>query len=66
MKQPAGLIYGDVGTTRFNFIVEDPTLQKFDYISTYHKEGTILAQVTEIKRVSDLPYESIKALYGNG
>ena len=66
MGQPAGLIYGDVGTTRFNFIVEDPTLQKFDYISTYHKEGTILAQVTEIKRISDLPYESIKALYGNG
>ncbi|RLF43121.1 MAG: hypothetical protein DRN18_00915 [Thermoplasmata archaeon] len=63
-KQPAGLIYGDVGSTKFSFIVEDPSLQRFDYISVYHKEGVVLAQVVDIKRYSDLSYESIKALYG--
>lgn len=64
MHQPAGLIYGDVGSTRFSFIVEDPTLQRFDYLSVYHKEGMVLAQVTDIKRYTDLSYESIRALYG--
>ncbi|HDO19560.1 MAG TPA: ATP-binding protein, partial [Thermoplasmatales archaeon] len=64
MEQPAGLIYGDVGSNRFSFIVEDPTLQKFDYIAVTHREGYVLAQVTDIKRYSDLSYESIKALYG--
>ncbi|HEX17568.1 MAG TPA: DUF87 domain-containing protein [Thermoplasmatales archaeon] len=64
MLEPAGLIYGDVGSTRFSFIVEDKSIQRFDYISVYHKEGTVLAQVMDIKRYSDLSYESIRALYG--
>ncbi|MCD6467694.1 MAG: DUF87 domain-containing protein [Thermoplasmata archaeon] len=64
MEQPAGLIYGDVGSTSFNFTVEDQTLQKFDYVAINHREGYVLAQITDIKRYSDLSYESIKALYG--
>ncbi|HEC81626.1 MAG TPA: DUF87 domain-containing protein [Thermoplasmatales archaeon] len=64
MDKPAGLIYGDVGSTRFNFTVEDQSLQKFDYVAVAHREGYVLAQVTDIKRYSDLSYESIKALYG--
>ncbi|HEC95333.1 MAG TPA: DUF87 domain-containing protein [Thermoplasmatales archaeon] len=64
MEKPAGLIYGDVGSTKFNFTVEDQTLQKFDYVAAAHREGYVLAQVTDIKRYSDLSHESIRALYG--
>ncbi len=66
MQKPVGLIYGDVGSTKFNFTVEDQDLQKFDYVVAIHREGYVLAQVTDIKRYSDLSYESIRSLYGNG
>ena len=66
MQKPVGLIYGDVGSTEFNFTVEDQNLKKFDYVALAHKEGYVLAQVMDIKRYSDLSYESIKALYGTG
>ena len=64
MEKLVGLIYGDVGSTKFNFTVEDQSLQKFDYVALTHREGYVLAQVSDIKRYSDLSYDSIKALYG--
>jgi len=60
MQQKAtnvGLIYGDVGSTEFNFIVDGHNLRKFDYVTAPHKDGYILAQVMDIKRYSDLKFE---------
>ena len=51
-----GIIYGDVGSTEFNFTVDGHNLKKFDYVNAPHKEGYILAQVMDIKRYSDLKF----------
>ena len=52
-----GYIYGDVGSTEFNFAVNGHNLRKFDYIFAPHKEGNMLAQVMDIKQHSDLRFE---------
>jgi len=61
-RHPVGFIYGDVGSTSFNFTVDDRNLKKFDYVLAPHKEGYILAQVLDIKRYSDLSFEDAKRL----
>ena len=60
-----GYIYGDVGSTEFNFIVNEQNLRKFDYIFAPHKEGNILAQVMDIKQHSDLRFEDATGLISN-
>ena len=52
-----GYIYGDVGSTEFNFAVNGHGIRKFDYIFAPHKEGNMLAQVMDIKQHSDLKFE---------
>ena len=52
-----GIIYGDVGSTEFNFTVDGHNLRKFDYVTAPHKEGYILAQVMDIKQYSDLRFQ---------
>jgi len=52
-----GYIYGDVGSTEFNFAVNGQSIRKFDYIFAPHKEGSMLAQVMDIKQHSDLKFE---------
>jgi len=52
-----GYIYGDVGSTEFNFAVNEHNVRKFDYIYVPHKEGQMLAQVMDIKQHSDLKFE---------
>jgi hypothetical protein len=52
-----GYIYGDVGSTEFNFAVDGHTVRKFDYIFAPHKEGNILAQIMDIKQLSDLRFQ---------
>jgi DNA helicase HerA-like ATPase len=52
-----GFIYGEVGSTEFNFTVNSQGIQKFDYIYAPHKEGNMLAQVMDIKQLSDLKFE---------
>jgi hypothetical protein len=52
-----GYIYGDVGSTEFNFVVNGQNLKKFDYIYAPHKEGHMLAQVMDIKEHSDLKFD---------
>jgi len=52
-----GFIYGDVGSTEFNFTVNGQSIRKFDYIYAPHKEGNMLAQVMDIKQLSDLKFE---------
>jgi uncharacterized protein len=56
-NEKIGIIYGDVGSTEFNFTVDRHNLRKFDYVTAPHKEGYILAQVMDIKRYSDLKFQ---------
>ncbi len=57
-----GYIYGDVGSTEFNFAVNGQNLKKFDYIFAPHKEGNMLAQVMDIKQHSNLNFEDAASL----
>jgi len=57
-----GVIYGNVGSTEFNFTVDGHSVRKFDYISAPHREGYILAQIMDIKRYSDLKFEDATTL----
>jgi len=57
-----GYIYGDVGSTEFNFAVNGHGIRKFDYIFAPHKEGNMLAQVMDIKQHSDLKFEDATTL----
>ena len=61
-----GVIYGDVGSTEFNFIVDGHNIRKFDYVAAPHKEGYILAQVMDIKRYSDFKFQEATMLQSNG
>jgi DNA helicase HerA-like ATPase len=61
-----GLIYGDVGSTKFNFTVDDHNLRKFDYVAAPHEEGYVLAQVMDIKGYSDLKFEDAITIKSNG
>jgi len=61
-----GLIYGDVGSTKFNFTVDGHTIRKFDYVAAPHDEGYVLAQVMDIKGYSDLKFENAITLKSNG
>lgn len=57
-----GYIYGNVGSTEFNFAVNGQNVRKFDYIFAPHKEGHMLAQVMDIKQHSDLNFEDAAGL----
>ncbi len=61
-----GLIYGDVGSTKFNFTVDSRNLRKFDYVAAPHEEGYVLAQVMDIKGYSDLKFEDAISIKSNG
>jgi len=61
-----GYIYGDVGSTEFNFAVNGQGIRKFDYIYAPHKEGNMLAQVMDIKQHSDLNFENATILMNTG
>jgi len=60
-----GIIYGDVGSTEFNFTVDGHNIRKFDYVAAPHKEGFVLAQVMDIKRYSDLKFQDAVTLKSN-
>ena len=61
-----GWIYGDVGSTKFNFTVDSRNLRKFDYVAAPHEEGYVLAQVMDIKGYSDLKFEDAITIKNNG
>ncbi len=61
-----GVIYGDVGSTEFNFTVNGQGIRKFDYVAAPHREGYILAQVMDIKRYSDLKFADASTLKNSG
>jgi len=62
-----GYIYGDVGSTEFNFIVNGQDLRKFDYIFAPHKEGNMLAQIMDLRQHSDLKFnDATNMMRSNG
>ena len=61
-----GYIYGDVGSTEFNFAVNGQGIRKFDYIYAPHKEGNMLAQVMDLRQHSDLKFEEATSLMNTG
>lgn len=61
-----GYIYGDVGSTEFNFVVNGQDIRKFDYIFAPHKEGSILAQVLDIRQHSDLKFDNATSMMRSG
>lgn len=65
-NEAIGLIYGDVGSTKFNFTVNGHNLRKFDYVAAPHEEGYVLAQVMDIKGYSDLKFEDAITIKTNG
>jgi DNA helicase HerA-like ATPase len=65
-KDIVGYIYGDVGSTNFNFAVNGQKLRKFDYILAPHKEGNMLAQITDLKEISDLKFEDATSMIHSG
>ena len=64
--ESVGMIYGDVGSTEFNFTVSSQKVRKFDYVAAPHKEGWVLAQVLDIKRFSDLKFQDASMLTAAG
>lgn len=65
-KNIVGFIYGDVGSTNFNFAVNGQNLRKFDYILAPHKEGNMLAQIMDLKEISDLKFEDATSMMHSG
>ena len=65
-KDIVGYIYGDVGSTNFNFVVNGHTLRKFDYILAPHTEGNMLAQIMDLKEISDLKFEDATTMMHSG
>ena len=61
-----GYIYGDVGSTDFNFAVNGHNVQKFDYIYVPHKEGNMLAQIMDMRQHSDLDFEEATTMLSGG
>jgi len=65
-KDIVGYIYGDVGSTNFNFALNGQPLRKFDYILVPHKEGNMLAQIMDLKEISDLKFEDATTMMHSG
>jgi len=61
-----GYIYGDVGSTEFNFVVNGQNIRKFDYIYAPHKEGSMLAQIMDIRQHSDLKFDNATSMMRSG
>jgi len=60
--EQVGLIYGNVGTLRFNGFVTGK-LDKMDYVQVDHEEvGWVLCQATEIERRTNLTVEGVASL----
>lgn len=64
--EKVGIIYGDAGTTNFNFVVSGK-VKKLDYVCAPHEEGEVLAQVVGIQRRSKLSFDEVmNGESGNG
>lgn len=64
MKGAVGRIYGEAGSTEFNFVVFDPKeVKRTDYVKVWNDvDGWVVAQVLDIKAVAD--FDESDALQG--
>jgi len=59
---PVGMIYGNVGTLRFNCGVTGP-LEKMEYVQAHHPQvGDVLGQVSEIERKTNLTMDGVEEI----
>ena len=60
--EPVGIIYGNVGTLRFNMVITSP-LEKMEFVQVKHKiHGYVLGQVSEIERRTNLTTDGVKSI----
>ncbi|MCJ7606796.1 MAG: ATP-binding protein [Thermoplasmata archaeon] len=59
---PVGVIYGNVGTLRFNMLVTG-SLEKMEFIQVEHAaHGFVLGQVSEIERKTNLTTDGVQSM----
>ncbi|UCE45388.1 MAG: ATP-binding protein [Methanobacteriota archaeon] len=60
--EAVGVIYGNVGTLRFNMVITAP-LEKMEFVQVRHKiHGFVLGQVSEIERKTNLTTDGVKSM----
>lgn len=60
--ESVGVIYGNVGTLRFNILVTAP-LEKMEFVQVKHKiHGFVLGHVSEIERRTNLTTDGVKSM----
>jgi DNA helicase HerA-like ATPase len=60
--EPVGIIYGNVGTLKFNMVVVSP-LEKMEFVQIKHgMHGFLLGQVSEIERKTNLTTDGVKSM----
>jgi DNA helicase HerA-like ATPase len=59
---PVGMIYGNVGTLRFNMMLTAP-LEKMEFIKVNHPiHGFVLGQVSEVERRTNLTVDGVESI----
>ena len=61
-----GVIYGQVGSTRFDVAVHDASLKRLDYIAVEHNGNRVLGQIQDVVRKSKLSFEEAMRLQERG
>ena len=60
--EPIGIIYGNVGTTKFNCGVTS-RIEKMEYVQVEHEQvGFVLGQVSEVERKTNLTIDGVKEM----
>ena len=63
MPEGVGVIYGQVGSTRFDVAVHDGSLRRLDYIAVEHNGREVLGQVQEVVRKSKVSFDEAMRLH---
>ncbi len=59
---PVGMIYGNVGTLKFNMVLTGP-LEKMEFVKVHHPiHGFILGQVSEVERRTNLTVDGVESM----
>ncbi|MEA3558589.1 MAG: ATP-binding protein [Candidatus Thermoplasmatota archaeon] len=57
-EEPAGLVFGNVGSTSFKCVLLDTNLRELDHVEVHHpKHGQIIGVITMVELRSDLDHE---------
>ncbi len=63
--EPVGVIFGNVGSSRFSIAVSAGHVQRNDYVQVNHKMcGSVLGQVIHLERETDVSYEKAAQIVG--